>query len=70
MLEKREKVLKITTGSSALDQLLGGGIESAAITGHFKQTMHGSAVIACASCATRSLDRAAFLCYACRGFWR
>ena len=34
-MERREKVLKITTGSTALDQLLGGGIESASITGQY-----------------------------------
>jgi hypothetical protein len=28
MAEKRKQVIKITTGSAALDKLLGGGIES------------------------------------------
>ena len=40
MLEQREKVLKITTGSSTLDQMLGGGIESAAITGQHPAETH------------------------------
>jgi meiotic recombination protein DMC1 len=33
MLLKRQEVLKITTGSKALDEILGGGIESMSITG-------------------------------------
>jgi DNA repair protein RadA len=37
VLEKREKIGKITTGSKALDGLLGGGIETQAIT-----EMHGA----------------------------
>lgn len=32
LLKKREQVIKITTGSKALDAILGGGIESGAIT--------------------------------------
>ena len=38
MLEKREHVVKITTGSASLDLLLGGGVESASITGHRNRT--------------------------------
>ena len=44
MLEKRQQVLKITTGSSALDQLLGGGVESCAITGR-PVVSHAPAVV-------------------------
>jgi len=32
VVEKRKQILRITTGSPALDTLLGGGIESMAIT--------------------------------------
>jgi len=35
LLKRREKVLKITTGSKALDALLGGGIETGSITEAF-----------------------------------
>ena len=48
MLERREKVLKITTGSSTLDQLLGGGIESAAITGQCQRPLRLSIMRSCA----------------------
>jgi hypothetical protein len=33
ILQKRSEVIKLTTGSKALDELLGGGIESMSITG-------------------------------------
>jgi hypothetical protein len=33
ILQKRSEVVKLTTGSKALDELLGGGIESMSITG-------------------------------------
>lgn len=32
LLKKREKVIKITTGSKAIDSLLGGGVETGAVT--------------------------------------
>ncbi|MEM4366138.1 MAG: DNA repair and recombination protein RadA, partial [Candidatus Woesearchaeota archaeon] len=32
LLKRRENVMRITTGSSALDKLLGGGVETAALT--------------------------------------
>lgn len=41
VLEKREKVIKITTGCSALDTLLGGGIESSSITEAFGEFRTG-----------------------------
>lgn len=33
--EKRKRVIRITTGSSVLDELLGGGIETMALTEAF-----------------------------------
>ena len=35
MKEKRKNIIKITTGSGALDNILGGGIETASITEAF-----------------------------------
>lgn len=32
MLNKRKEVIKVTTGCAALDQLLGGGVETMSIT--------------------------------------
>lgn len=41
MAEKRKQVIRITTGSSQLDKLLGGGIESMSITEVFGQFRTG-----------------------------
>lgn len=40
-LEDREKLLKLTTGSTELDKLLGGGIESGSITEVFGEFRTG-----------------------------
>jgi meiotic recombination protein DMC1 len=41
MLEKRKKVLRISTGSEALNELLGGGVESMSITEAFGEFRTG-----------------------------
>ena len=46
MLEKREQVIKITTGSKKLDVLFGGGIESGAITEAYGQYGSGKSQLA------------------------
>lgn len=51
-LQQRAKIHKITTGSAALDQLLGGGIESMAITEAFGEFRTGKSQIAHTLCVT------------------
>jgi len=46
MLEKREQVIKITTGSEKLDTLFGGGVESGAITEAYGQYGSGKSQLA------------------------
>lgn len=46
LLEKRESVIKLTTGSKKLDVLFGGGIESGAITEAFGQYGSGKSQLA------------------------
>ncbi|MBW2986636.1 DNA repair and recombination protein RadA [Candidatus Woesearchaeota archaeon] len=46
LLQKRESIIKITTGSKALDKLCGGGIESGAITEAFGQYGSGKSQLA------------------------
>lgn len=46
LLKKREKVTKITTGSKELDKLLGGGIETGAITEAYGQYSSGKTSLA------------------------
>jgi len=46
MLEKREQVIKITTGSKNLDVLFGGGVESGAITEAYGQYGSGKSQLA------------------------
>ncbi|MBI2670991.1 DNA repair and recombination protein RadA [Candidatus Woesearchaeota archaeon] len=46
LLKKRESILKLTTGSSALNTLLGGGVETGAITEFFGEFGSGKSSIA------------------------
>lgn len=54
-LEQRSHVVKITTGSTALDQLLGGGVESRSITEAFGEFRTGKTQIAHTLCVTCQL---------------
>ena len=54
---KRQMVYKITTGSQALDSLLGGGIESMAITEAFGEFRSGKTQLALTLCVTAQLPR-------------
>ncbi|KAL0489361.1 meiotic recombination protein DMC1 [Acrasis kona] len=55
MLEKRKEVIKITTGSSALDTLLGGGVETMSITEAFGEFRTGKTQICHTMCVTAQL---------------
>jgi meiotic recombination protein DMC1 len=57
-LQQRKKVLRITTGSSALDALLGGGLESMSITEAFGEFRTGKTQIAHTLCVTCQLPTA------------
>ena len=54
--EKRKNVLKITTGSAALDKILGGGIETASITELFGEFRTGKTQLAHTLCVTSQLS--------------
>lgn len=54
-LEMRKKVVRITSGCAALDQLLGGGFESMAITEAFGEFRTGKTQIAHTLCVTCQL---------------
>lgn len=54
-LQKRSTVIHITTGSTALDQLLGGGVESRSITEAFGEFRTGKTQIAHTLCVTSQL---------------
>lgn len=54
-MQQRKRVVKITTGSTALDQLLGGGIESMSITEAFGEFRTGKTQIAHTLCVTCQL---------------
>lgn len=56
-LQNRKDVLHITTGSAALDQLLGGGIESRSITEAFGEFRTGKTQIAHTLCVTCQLPQ-------------
>lgn len=53
--EKRARLVKITTGSSVLDGLLGGGIESQAITEIFGEYRTGKTQLCHTLCVTAQL---------------
>lgn len=55
LLQKRATVLKLTTGSSALDRLLNGGIESMSITEIFGENRTGKTQICHTLCVTAQL---------------
>ena len=52
LLEKRKQILRITTGSTNLDELLGGGIESMSITEIFGEFRTGKTQICHTLCVT------------------
>jgi meiotic recombination protein DMC1 len=54
-LEQRKRVVKITTGSTALDTLLGGGMESMSITEAFGEFRTGKTQLAHTLCVTCQL---------------
>lgn len=54
-LQQRKRVTKITTGSTALDQLLGGGLESMSITEAFGEFRTGKTQLAHTLCVTCQL---------------
>ncbi|KAK4478129.1 hypothetical protein RD792_017408 [Penstemon davidsonii] len=54
-LLKRKEVVRITTGSQALDELLGGGIETRAITESFGEFRSGKTQLAHTLCVTTQL---------------
>ncbi|KAK1309854.1 hypothetical protein QJS10_CPA08g00271 [Acorus calamus] len=55
MLLKRKSVIKITTGSQALDDLLGGGIETLSITEAFGEFRSGKTQLAHTLCVSTQL---------------
>lgn len=57
VLQKRNKVLKITTGSKKLDELLGGGIESMALTEVFGEFRTGKTQLCHTLCVTAQLPK-------------
>ncbi|MGC8817098.1 MAG: DNA repair and recombination protein RadA [Candidatus Hadarchaeum sp.] len=57
VLEKREKVGLITTGSTALDDLLGGGVETQAVTEAFGEFGSGKTQLAHQLCVNVQLPR-------------
>eukprot|EP00760_Papus_ankaliazontas_P020207 PhM_4_TR18247/c0_g1_i1/m.80384/K10872/DMC1; meiotic recombination protein DMC1 len=56
-LSRRKQVTKITTGSTALDTLLGGGVESMSITEAFGEFRTGKTQIAHTLCVTSQLPK-------------
>jgi meiotic recombination protein DMC1 len=54
---KRKRVVRITTGSSVLDTLIGGGIESMAITEAFGEFRTGKTQLAHTLCVTSQLPK-------------
>jgi RecA/RadA recombinase len=57
MLAKRQEVIKLTTGSTALDELLGGGIETMSITEAFGEFRTGKTQLCHTLCVTAQLPR-------------
>lgn len=56
-LEKRKHIIQLSTGSSELDKLLGGGIETNSITEIFGEFRTGKTQIAHTLCVTCQLPR-------------
>jgi DNA repair protein RadA len=57
VLERRRNMLKITTGSSSLDDLFGGGIETGSVTEFYGEYRTGKTQIAHQLCVTAQLPR-------------
>jgi meiotic recombination protein DMC1 len=57
LLVKRQEVMMVTTGSSELDKLLGGGIETMSITECFGEFRTGKTQLAHTLCVTSQLPR-------------
>ena len=57
MLSKRQNLVKITTGSKKLDELLGGGVESMALTEAFGEFRSGKTQLCHTLCVTAQLSR-------------
>ncbi|MHA2052911.1 MAG: DNA repair and recombination protein RadA [Candidatus Hodarchaeales archaeon] len=57
ILERRRNMLKITTGSAALDDLFGGGIETSAVTELYGEYRTGKTQIAHQLCVAAQLPR-------------
>ena len=53
---KRKEVIKITTGSNALDTILGGGLETGSITEVFGEFRTGKTQLAHTICVTSQLS--------------
>jgi meiotic recombination protein DMC1 len=56
MKEKRKNIIAITTGATALDKILGGGIESSSITELFGEFRTGKTQLAHTLCVTSQLS--------------
>jgi len=56
MKEKRRNVIKITTGSSAFDKILGGGVETGSITELFGEFRTGKTQLSHTICVTSQLS--------------
>ncbi len=61
MKEKRKHVIHLTTGSAALDGILGGGIETSSITELFGEFRTGKTQLAHTLCVTRFLQDFSFI---------
>ncbi|PRQ36604.1 putative ATP diphosphatase [Rosa chinensis] len=62
-LTRRESVIRITTGSQALDELLGGGIETLAVTEAFGEFRSGKTQLAHTLCVTTQISYARAFTY-------
>ena len=56
MREKRKNIIKITTGSTAFDNILGGGIETSSITEFFGEFRTGKTQLAHTLCVTSQVS--------------
>lgn len=60
MREKRKNIIKITTGSTSFDSILGGGIETSSITELFGEFRTGKTQLAHTLCVTSQVDNFIF----------
>jgi RecA/RadA recombinase len=56
MKEKRSHIVRVTTGSTALDAILGGGIETSSITEVFGEFRTGKTQLAHTLCVTSQVS--------------